>query len=181
MNESLESTLLRIRFSMARPGADRIHHVNADDVRVVLSRLPFELWHRLRGVHFNDRALGSRVAGYVNRGHREIALCALPPRISMRGYRVKGLTPEQFGAIRGQKWPSLAIRRFMLYEVFLHEVGHLQIVDENRPSEKLRFAREKLADAFARNWRRQLWSVPFSHDDPVHNPPGREDPGALSF
>jgi hypothetical protein len=45
MNKSLEFQLLRIRFSMARSGADRIHYVNEDDVRVVLSRLPFELWH----------------------------------------------------------------------------------------------------------------------------------------
>jgi hypothetical protein len=172
MNESLESQLLRIRFSMARPSADRIHYVNADDVRVVLSRLPFELWHRLRAVHFNDRARGSRVAGYVTHGHREVALCALPPRMSMRGFLLKGQTPEQFGATRSEKWPPLAIRRFMLYDVLLHELGHLQVVDENRPSEKLRFAREKLAQAFAQNWCRQLWSSPFSHDDPVHNPPG---------
>jgi hypothetical protein len=171
MNKSLESQLLRIRFSMARPGADRIYYVNEDDVRVVLSRLPFELWHRLRAVHFNDRARGSRVAGYVTNGHREIALCALPPRMSMRGFLLKGQTPEQFGAARGQKWPPLAIRRFILYDVLLHELGHLQVVDENRPSEKLRFAHEKLAQAFAQNWCRQLWSSPFPHDDPVHNPP----------
>jgi hypothetical protein len=175
MNESLESRLSRIRFSMARPGADRIHHINADDVRVVLSRLPFELWHRLRAVHFNDRARGSRVAGYVTNGHREIALCALPPRISMTGFLVKGQAPEQFGAARGQKWPPLAIRRFMLYDVFLHELGHLQMVDENRPSEKLRFAREKLAQAFAEDWCRRLWSLPFAHNDLVHNPPRLED------
>jgi hypothetical protein len=65
----------------------------------------------------------------------------------------------------------MSMRGFLLYDVLLHELGHLQVVDESRPSEKLRFAHEKLAHAFAQNWRRQLWSSPFPHDDPVHNPP----------
>lgn len=181
MNESLESRLSRISFSMAGPGADRIHHVNADDVRVVLGRLPFELWHRLRAVHFNDQARGSRVAGYVTPGRREIALCALPPRISMGGFLAKGQTPEQFGAVRGQKWPSLAVRRFMLYDVLLHELGHLQMVDENRRSKRLQFAREKLAQAFAMQWCKQLWSTPFVHIDPVHNLPRPEELTTVSL
>jgi hypothetical protein len=37
--------------------------------------------------------------------------------------------------------------------VFLHELGHLQMIDETRPSAL----------------------VPFSHPDPVHNPPGAEE------
>lgn len=76
MSESLASRLSRIQFSVSIPGADRIHYVNADDVRVVLGRLPLEFWARLRAVHFNDRARGARVLAYVNQGHREIApLC----------------------------------------------------------------------------------------------------------
>lgn len=171
MSESLESRLSRVRFSSCIPGADRIHHVTEDDVRVVLSRLPLELWARLRAVHFNDQARGARVFGYVTNGRREIALCALPPRIGLSALLVKGQTPEQFGATRGQKWPALAIRRFILYDVLLHEIGHLQLIEEKRPSERLRFAREKLAQAFAMRWCRKLWSEPFFHPDPVHHPP----------
>lgn len=63
MSESLDSRLSRIKFSSSVPGADRIHHVTEEDVRVVLSRLPFEFWARLRAVHFNDRACGARVFG----------------------------------------------------------------------------------------------------------------------
>ena len=118
MQESLESHLSRIRFSSSLPGAGRIHHVTKEDVRVVLSRLPQELWRRLRAVHFNDQAHGARVLGYVNQGHREIALCALPPRIGLTAALVKGQTAEQFGAKRAQKWPALAIRRFILYDTF---------------------------------------------------------------
>jgi len=88
---------------------------------------------------------------------------------------MKGQASEQFGAQRGQKWPALAIRRFILYDVFLHEIGHLQLIDKNRPSARLRFAREKLAQQFALQWCRQLWSTPFLHPDPVHNAPGPEE------
>jgi hypothetical protein len=80
-----------------------------------------------------------------------------------------GHTPEEFGARRGRKWPGLAVRRFLLYGVFLHELGHLQVVDENSRSDRLKFAREKLAQEFALAWCRQLWSEPFDSLDPVHN------------
>lgn len=163
-----------VKFSLSRPGADRIHYVNEEDVRVVLSRLPVTLWNRLRAVHFNDRSR-ARTLGYVNRGRREIALCALPPRMSLKQALVKGQTPEQFGARRGQKWPTLAVRRFILYDVFLHELGHLQLIDGETRSVRLRFAREKLAQAFAMQWCTKLWSTPFPHLDPVHNPPAAEE------
>ena len=163
-----------VKFSRSMPGADRIHYVNEDDIRVVLGRLPTELWARLRAVHFNDRSRGARVLGYVNRGRRDIALCALPPRISLKGSRRR---PEVFGAKRGKKWPILAVRRHMLYQVFLHELGHLQLVDSTRPSVRLRYADEKLAQSFVEHWRGRLWSEPFVQPDPVHNPPTAEELG----
>jgi hypothetical protein len=166
---------LQVKFSLSMPGADRIHYVNEEDVRIVLSRLPIEVWRRVRAVHFNDRSRGVRLLGYVNRGRREIALCALPPRLSLTRFLVRGQTAEQFGARRGHQWPSLAVRRFMLYDVFLHELGHLQSVDENAHSAHLKFAQEKLAQAFAVECCNRLWSKPFAHPDPVHNPPAREE------
>jgi hypothetical protein len=175
MNQSLESRLARVRFSSLTPGADRTHYVNAEDVRIVLGRLPIEVWHRVRAVHFNDRSRGARTLGYVNQGLREIALCALPPRMSLKAALAKGQTPEQFGAKRGQKWPALAVRRFMLYDVLLHELGHLQLIDGDAPSKRLRFAREKFAQMFAAQWCSRLWSVQFPHPDPVHNPPSSEE------
>jgi hypothetical protein len=163
--------LSRVKFTVSPPGADRMHHVTEEDVRVVLSRLPVELWQRLRAVHFNDGIRGGRFLGYVNQGRREIALCALPPRMSLGRFMLNGRTPERFGAVPGVKWPELALRRFLLYEVFLHEVGHLQPVVERRRSDRLKFAREPLAHEFAAEWRKRLWSEPFDHPDPVHNPP----------
>jgi hypothetical protein len=167
-----------IKFSVSRPGADRVHHVNEEDVRVVLNRLPFDLWRRLRAIHFNDRSRGGRWFGYANRGRREITLCALPPRMGLTKILRMGQTPEQFGARPGQKWPALAIRRFLLYGVFLHEVGHLQLIDATR-SDRLKFARERLAQEFAVEWCNRLWSETFAHPDPVHNRPSADEFAAI--
>jgi hypothetical protein len=163
-----------VRFSTSRPQADRIYHITEADVRTVLGRLPHEIWSRLRAVHFNDRSIGARVLGYVNRGHREIAICALPPRISLSRFLRRGQSPSQFGALRGRHWPQLAIRRFLLYDVFLHELGHLQVVRENAQSDRLKFAREKFAQEFADAWRAKLWATRFADLDPVHNPPAKD-------
>jgi hypothetical protein len=165
----------RIEFSSTPPKGDRRHVLTEDDVRVVLGRLPEELWSMLRRVHFNDDGRGVRSLGYVNRGRREIAICALPPRVSLTRFLVRGQSLRQFGARRGTQWPELAVRRFMLYDTFLHELGHLQIVDDVTKSERLRFARERRAGEFAAEWRRRLWLYPFDHPDPVHNAPDAEE------
>jgi hypothetical protein len=65
----------------------------------------------------------------------------------------------------------------MLYDVFLHELGHLQVADEFTRSARLRFARERRAQEFAMEWCGRLWGEPFDHPDPVHNPP---DPGEVA-
>ncbi len=167
--------LKKIKFSISPPGGDRVHHISEADIRVVLSRLPEETYSRLKGVHFNDRAWGNRRLGYTNRGRREIALCALPPRMSFTPFMAKGHKSEHFGAIRGTQWPNLAIRRFLLYDVFLHELGHLQIIDPNAKGSQRKFAREGKAQEFAMSWYKQLWSEPFSHPDPAHNPPTKSE------
>ena len=167
--------LSRVSFSVITPGADRVHHVNEQDVCIVLSRLPNRLWARLKAVHFNDQAYGARTFGYVTRGRREITLCALPPRIGLTKSLRLGPVPQDFGAIPGKKWPVLAIRRFMLYDVFLHELGHLQVIDAESRSTRLKYARERCAEEFAMEWRHQLWSQQFDHPDPVHNAPAPDE------
>lgn len=167
---------MHVTFSISPPKGDRVYHVSEADIRVVLGRLPRELWHRLRAVHFNDRSRGGRVAGYVNRGRREIALCALPPRISLTRFLLREkVSPREFGAWRGQQWAAVAIRRCLLYDTFLHEVGHLQVINPRAKSERRKFAMEACARAFALRWRRLLWSQPFSHPDPAHHAPGAEE------
>jgi hypothetical protein len=172
---------IQVKFSVSPLGGDRIHYVNEEDVRVLLGRMPEATWSRLRAVHFNDRSRGGRVLGYVTRrGRSEITLCALPPRVGLTRALRNGQTPEQFGARPGRKWPVMAVRRFMLYDIFLHELGHLQLINERSNSDRLKYAHEKLAQDFAMEWCERLWSMNFEHADPVHNPPSLDEVAALA-
>src|SRR5688572_9371852 len=160
-----------VRFVCHPVRRDFRHYVDEDDVRTVLSRLPVELWRRLRTVHFGKPRRGAKVLGYVNRGRREVSLLAQPRRVALRGVHPRQHGPLLFGAVPGCQWPTLAVRRFMLYSTLLHEIGHLQEVRPGGRSERLRFARERRAEEFEAYWRRRLWSTWFDHPDAVHNRP----------
>ena len=160
----------RMKYSTARIVGPRKHYLVEEDVEVLLARLPAKLWGRLREVHFNDRGRGGRCLGYVNGGRREIAICALAPHVSLSRF-VGRRSPRQFGALRAHQWPETAVRRFLLYDVFLHELGHLQIVDPEAITDRRRFASETKAQEFADEWRSRLWAEPFDHPDPIHNRP----------
>jgi tetratricopeptide (TPR) repeat protein len=67
----------------------------------------------------------------------------------------------------------------MLYDVFLHELGHLQVIDAGGKTTRRKFASETRAQDSAENWCRELWSKPFDHSDPVHNPPSQEETASL--
>ena len=169
----LQIQVQRIKFSYTQPKELRKHYINEDDVRVLLERLPSEVWSRLRAVHFNDRGRGVRRVGYANPS-RDIAICALPPNVSLSRFLLRR-SPRAFGALRGAQWPERAVRRFLLYEVVLHELGHFQIVDKKAKSDRRRFAGETKAQEFADLWRARLWQEPFDHPDPVHNPPSAQE------
>lgn len=167
-----------VTYSYSQPGGLRKHYLDEHDIEVLLGRLPTRVWSQLRSVHFNDRCLGVRCLGYVNRGHREITICALPANVSLTrfvGWRSGRRSPRRFGAIRGSQWPERAVRRFMLYDVFLHELGHLQVVDPKASNVRRKFASQTKAQEFADYWRDRLWSQPFDHPDPIHNPPSEPE------
>ena len=63
----------------------------------------------------------------------------------------------------------------MLYEVLLHEIGHLQVVDSGAKSPVRRFAGERRAQEFAEEWRARLWTHVFDDPDPVHNRPSQDE------
>jgi hypothetical protein len=63
----------------------------------------------------------------------------------------------------------------MLYDALLHEIGHLQVVDSGAKSPRRRFAGERRAQEFAKEWRDKLWAHVFDHPDPVHNPPSLDE------
>jgi len=161
-----------VRFIRKPTSAHRVHYLNDEDVLVVLERLPERLWSRLRAVHFNDRAWGNRLLGYVTAGRREIVICALPQSVSLgRLCRKYDFSASQVGAPARGRWPELAVRRCLLYHTFLHELGHMQIVDPSARSVRRKYAGETKAEQFAEFWRRRLWKDRFEHADPVHNPP----------
>ncbi len=164
--------LREIEFVRHKVPNHRRHFVDENDVKIVLSRLPENLLSRLKKIHFNDEARGNRCLGYTTtRGRREVTLCALPHRMSLSN-SVGARPPEVYGAKLGSQWPVLAVRRFMLYNVLLHEIGHLQIILPKNKNPNRKFASEGKAEEFAQIWRKKLWAEPFDHPDPVHNSPG---------
>ena len=169
----------KIKFTYKTPDSDRRHYIDEHDVLVLLTRLPSDTWERLKVVHFNDNSRGGHVYGYTTtRGRKEISICALPPRFSLKWARAAGV-PERFGAISGTQWPTLAIRRYLLYNTFLHEIGHLQIVLPDKSNPRRKFADETIAQMFANQWRKTLWKKKFDHPDPVHNAPTQDENDAL--
>lgn len=163
----------RLRFVTHPTRGKREHKVSEEDVRFVLSRLPDETWSFLREVHFNDRIGQNGCLGYACHRSHSLALCALPPRLSFAHYcHRQECRPEVFGASFGRQWPHLAVRRFILYYVFLHELGHLQPLPRGGPAHRRGIPGEAMAREFAHHWREQLWSYPFAEsEDPVHRPP----------
>lgn len=97
----------KVKFSYSKPGADRRHYINEDDVSVLLERLPYELWQMLKAVYFNDRHGRDMFLAYVHQGRHEIAICALPPRVSVNWVRPSG-DANLWGATRGAQWPTLS-------------------------------------------------------------------------
>ena len=168
----------KVKFTYEKPGCDRVHYINEQDVLVVLSRLPEETWRMLRVVHFKDQNRpyrGGRAVGYTHHGGpAEITLLALPPRVSLASYLSRRESPAQYGATRNYQWPRLAVRRFLLYNVLLHELGHIQVVERTQKGQWEK-AREAKANEFAEYWQARLWSEKFRHPDAVHSPPTEEE------
>lgn len=150
-----------------------VSYLSLADVQVVLDRIPSKLRTRVRDVFLSNRSLGVRQLGSVRiRSRRDISLYSvLPPRVSLHRYLHEGRKAGEFGAPRQGQWPPWSVRRFLLYDTLLHELGHLQVVRPNGRSWQRKFASETLAREFATSWRRELYSKPFDHPDPVHNSP----------
>ena len=70
--------LQAIRFIRHRPRSHRRHFITEEDVRILLGRLPPDLWARLRAVHFNDRALGRAGRGTLTSGTERSAFVPCP-------------------------------------------------------------------------------------------------------
>lgn len=157
--------------------SDLACYVNYRDVQIVVERIPAEFRQRLRDVFIRPGRRGVRVLGSVRRrGRRDIQLNALLPyRVSLRGFVYKGQSALEFGAPSRGQWPPWAVRRFLLYDVLLHELGHLQVANPNTTKWNRKYASETRAQEFADTWRRKLWTSNFDHPDPVHNLPQADE------
>ena len=143
----------------------------------MLDRVPWPLRVRLRDVFHSRDSNGVRKLGSVRRrGRRDITIYSvLPPRVSLGRYIGRGQSPSEFGAPSRGQWPPWAVRRFLLYDVLFHELGHLQLVRPHGRGWNRKYASETLAQQFADDLRHQLWSRAFEHPDPVHNPPESDE------
>jgi hypothetical protein len=93
----------------------------------------------------------------------------------------RGRVASEFGAPDRGQWPPWSIRRFLLYQVLLHELGHLQVVRPEESARRRRYASEPLADDLAHELRGRLYSDHFEHPDPIHNAPSDDERATLSF
>src|SRR5690349_11620800 len=142
-----------------------VSYVSLNDIQIVLDRIPADLRSRVREVFLSNKNYAVRVLGSVRtRGRRDITLyTVLPARVSLREYLGKGRNAAEFGAPRRGQWPPWAVRRFLLYDTLLHEIGHLQLVRPKGRGWNRKFASETLAKDFATTWRRDLYATPFDH------------------
>ena len=154
-----------------------VRYISPADIETAINRIPEEFRKRLRDIITWHRSHGVRRLGFVRRlGRRDINLCVmLPPRLSLGRYLIKGQNAKEFGAPARGQWTPWAVRRYMLYDVLLHELGHLQLVMPKSKNWNRKFASETLAQDFADEWRRKLYSESFDHSDPIHNPPTEEE------
>jgi len=156
---------------------DSLTYVRSEEMRLAIERIPSEFRTRLRDIIPWGDTRGMRQLGWVTtRGRRDIVICSsLPVRVSLRTFIAPGQSATEFGAPARGQWPPWAVRRFILYDVLLHELGHLQLVDPKGRSWRRKFAAETKANEFANTWRRTLWAERFDHCDVVHNAPSSDE------
>jgi len=166
---------------MTDPGL--VSYIRQADIDIVLRRIPETFRLRLREVFRSSASFGVRCLGSVRRrGRRDINLYSvLPSRVSLGRFIARRLRADEFGAPAQGQWPPWAVRRLLLYDVLLHELGHLQLVNPKTRNWDRRFAAEKLANKFADDWRRRLFAEHFDHPDPVHNAPSRTERSLVPF
>lgn len=162
---------------------DVVQYISHNDLEIVKKRIPEEFCTRLRDIYIWSESYGVRELGFVTRkGRRDVNLSTfLPYRVSLRRFLIKGQSALEFGTSPIGQWTPWAVRRFLLYDVFIHEIGHLQIVDNKNSNINRKFASETLAQKFADDLRRKLWSSYFDHPDPVHNSPEPDELSIIPF
>lgn len=145
------------------PSRDFYHPCSADDYLGVLERLPIELTEYVRAVVLRrlpkeDERLGID----ARRRYSCVIMNSFPksnetpwPKRPTEG-TIRHLAPwcDRWRSEEGNwrlVWEPEQVRRYYLYHVFLHEIGHI-----NQPSFYSLRQREAFAENFALEWAREL-------------------------
>lgn len=140
--------------------------IREDDVKLVLEKLPADSWSRFQVVHYHDAERGIRWIGYVNREKRQIAISPLPSGVRRIRFVVGGGTKAPQSKLPKRR---ARIQNDMLFDVFVDDVGRLQIIDEK----KLRVRAHPFdapAIPYTDYWRLKLWT--FNVDEAYLNSTG---------
>lgn len=161
------------RVQVGRPPTGFIHPAPRADVSALLRRAGAECVYGLRTVRLTvppsrDAAglLFGRliVPGVILLYAQPMPPWVLPGRLPAEEHDRLGcagaeITPAGAGTQTIVAWPGDTLRRFMLYDVLLHEIGHHVLQHERRaPAGRIVRTRdhEAFADRFARRWRERL-------------------------
>lgn len=161
------------RVQAGRPPASFFHPATRADVLGLLRRAGTECTYGLRAVRLTvaPRAGGEGllfgrliVPGVIVLYAQPVPPWTLPGRLPADARdRLLGAGAEISDAGGGTQtvvaWPGDTLRRFMLYDVLLHEIGHHVLQHERRaPAGRIVRTRdhEAFADQFARCWRERL-------------------------
>lgn len=161
-----------------KPKVHLIRYISIQEIRLVLSRVPQHYRKRVRHIFLENKCRGVRQLGCViKNSRRDIWIYPwLPPRVSLKRFLYRGQSAVEFGAPNVGQWTPWAVRRFLLYDVVLHELGHLQEIHPKKKDWRRRFAGESKAEEFADYWRRCLFAEDnFQHEDLVHFAPTEEE------
>lgn len=150
------------------PSRDYFHPVNEAEIRSALAKMPKRLTRRLRAVLLPRITARDAVHGIEAR-RRYLCIIlnpfpkslhqfwtqAPPSEMAIRHYMPWGATWEQ--AERGwyQVWTLDHLKRYYLYHLLLHELGHI-----NQPAFHALKRRESFAEDFALTWARRLGILP---------------------
>ena len=140
-------------------------YVEETEIEALLAQLPEETRRDLHRVRFkNGVDTGGRLGDIASDPDPEIVIYAQAYRVSLTPYLGRDETPETYGAVDGCRWPVLAIKRFVLYNVLLTQLGRLQVGASGASGEQ-----------FAGHWRRELWSREPDDSDAVHRAPTEKE------
>jgi len=158
---------------------DLYRYLKKEDVLTLLNRLPLKEYEHLKSVTFKT-CEGADAYGFVyHRRPTSIVICDQSARTSIRNATAKRGSLEEFGALNNRKWPTLALRRYLLYHTFLHELRHTQLLENGKKRTRDKMPLEKQADEYADHWRGELYQNYFKHPDPIHNLPSKTEKECL--